>query len=327
MTISHQAQKPAPDFSDATQWRGLTHCPLCGNDEFSEIVQARDRHYGNSGLFPVVECDRCGLNFLNPTPTVDYLSCAYPVDYYAYQAPSRNLGHPKWVKGFRKLLRSLTFYHSHETGDPKFEKAGTMLDIGCGSGTFLASMRDKGWEVEGVELDGKAADRGLANGLAIFAGTLDEARFPSAKFDYVRSNHSFEHIHNPKEILREIRRILKDDGRVFIGVPNVKSFAAKLYGTYWWYLGAPVHPFGYSPSTLTRMLEEQDFTVECVKYNSNAAGILGSLQLYLNRNNGKLGEDGPVFRSKLLMLVGYWAARMTDFVHTGDCIELIARPK
>lgn len=326
VTTFAQTRNSMPDFSDQSQWGKLSFCPLCGDGDFHTVIVARDRHYGNPGLFPVVECSNCGLNFLNPMPTLNYLSNAYPTDYYSYAPPRSEIKRSKLRKRVMRALRYLVFYDFGLTRDPKFKTPGTMLDFGCGSGTFLAMMREKGWNVHGVELDPVAAERGRKEGIDIFGGTIDSAGYPSASFDYVRSNHSFEHIHNPREVLREIRRIVKPTGLVFIGVPNVAGMMARFYGTYWWYLGAPVHPFGYSPETLGRLLSESGFKVERVNYNSNFAGIFGSLQLYLNRDNGKLGEDGWITHRRLLMVIGNWAARVIDFLRRGDCIEVIARP-
>ncbi|MGA3092559.1 MAG: class I SAM-dependent methyltransferase [Terriglobales bacterium] len=313
-------QKSPPDFSDASQWKEVRYCPLCGQGGFRPVVQAPDRHYGNRGLFQIVECVTCGLNFLNPMPTVDYLSGAYPTDYYAYQPATPEPRKSRILNSVKRVLRPDT------TGDPRFEKPGAVLDIGCGSGTFLAAMRERGWQVQGVEFDNLAAERGRQEGLDIFAGTIDAAKYPSSTFDYVRSNHSFEHVHNPREVLLEIRRIVKPTGLLFIGVPNVKGLMARLYGTYWWYLGAPVHPFGYSPATLGRLLAETGFKIERVNYNSKYAGVVGSIQLYLNRNNARVGDDGQIARNRFLRLIGHWAARLTDLLRMGDCIEVIARP-
>jgi SAM-dependent methyltransferase len=320
--VSHM--RADPGFTDPNLWNQLETCPLCGQRNFRAVFLATDRHYGNHGQFPIVECRNCGLNFLNPSPTMTYLSQAYPTDYYAYQplGPSKSL----WRLRLKKSLRRILFYNSHRTGEPKFKKPGTMLDIGCGSGTFLAEMCGQGWKVHGVELDSHAAQTGQLAGIDIFGGTIDAARYPSATFDYIRSNHSFEHLHNPREVLREIRRILKPSGRLLIGVPNVSGGMAQIWGTYWWYLGAPVHPFGYNPDTLSRLLREEGFVVEKVAYNSNFSGIFGSLQLYRNRNNGRLGEDGWIARSRLLMVLGYWIARVFDFFRRGDCIEVTSRP-
>jgi SAM-dependent methyltransferase len=258
-------------------------------------------------------------------PTLEYLRNAYPIDYYAYsQAIPLSTG-PRIIKRLKRVVRNLPCFHQ-VTHDPKFETPGTMLDIGCGTGTFLAAMQEKGWKVHGMELDAQAAERGRQAGIDIFGGTIDEVKYPSAVFDYVRSNHSFEHIHNPREVLREIHRIVKPTGRLFIGLPNVAGLMARLYGAYWWCLCAPVHVFGYSPVTLRRLLAEEGFEVERVIYNSNYTGVFGSIQLYLNRNNGKMGEDGWITHSKILMLIGYCVARITDSMRMGDWIEIIARP-
>ena len=324
MTTLVTSMQAEPSFTDSTLWNQLESCPLCGHATFQTVVLATDRHYGNLGRFPIVECCNCGLNFLNPSPTMAYLSHAYPTNYYAYQP----LGPPKslWRLGLKRSLRRILLYNSHRTGEPKFNEPGTMLDLGCGSGAFLAEMRNLGWKVHGVELDARAAETGRLAGIDIFGGTIDAARYPPASFDYIRSNHSFEHLHNPREVLHEIRRIVKPSGRLLIGVPNVAGWPAQVWGNYWWYLGAPVHPFGYNPNTLSRLLREEGFAVEKVAYNSNFSGIFGSLQLYLNRNNGRLGEDGWIARNRLLMLLGYWIARVFDVLQKGDCIEITARP-
>lgn len=173
----------------------------------------------------------------------------------------------------------------------------------------------------------KGGREGQQAGIDIRAGTIDAAGFESEMFDYVRSNHSFEHLHNPREVLSEIRRILKPNGLLFIGVPNVAGLASKIFGTYWWYLGAPVHTFGYSPSSLSHLLIKAGFEIKQVKYNSTFAGIFGSLQIYWNRRNGRNSEDGWIFQSRVLRVFGHWLARLSDLFHSGDCIEVIAQPK
>lgn len=321
IALAHE-DKLMPDFSDRRYWGILTACPLCGGFRFHHEVTARDPHYGNPGTFRIAECDDCGMHFLNPMPTKEYLSSAYPDNYYAH-APG---GSKSMTRRIKKILRILLCFRQN-TKDPKFSHPGRVLDVGCGYGFFLAPMKEKGWAVYGVEPDAVAAERGRRNGIDIFAGFIDQANYPSGYFDYVRSNHSFEHVHNPKEVLREMRRVIKPTGYLFIGVPNVKGLMARIFGAHWWYLGAPVHTFGYCPETLESLLVSEGFKVESVKYNSTFAGIFGSLQIYLDRNNGKLSEDGFIVRNPVLMVIGHWMARILDLLKVGDCIEVIARPQ
>jgi SAM-dependent methyltransferase len=186
-------------------------------------------------------------------------------------------------------------------------------------------MRDKGWDTYGVEINSAAAELGRKQaGLNIVAGTLKQAGFPSDFFDYVRANHSFEHTSCPGETLGEIRRILRPGGRLLIGVPNVAGLNAKIFRQYWWYLGAPVHPFTYSVRTLAQFLERHHFKVVKVTYNSDYSGILGSSQIWANRANGRKSTEGALINNTVLKILSQWAAKCVDSFKAGDAIEIIA---
>jgi hypothetical protein len=117
---------------------------------------------------------------------------------------------------------------------------------------------------------------------------------------------------------------LKPDGKVLIGVPNVESLNARIFGQYWWYLGAPVHTFTYSSKTLSALLTKHGFAVEKLTYNSNFAGILGSFQIWLNHWNGRKSDEGIPINNPVLRLLCHWAARFIDLWRLGDAIEITA---
>lgn len=290
-------------------------CALCQGFQHELIYTTKDRHYGIKGEFNIYKCKSCELVFIKPLLSESELNELYPQNYYAYQD----------FKDKSSLLQRINrrFVLKIGTRDPKFEKPGKMLDVGCGSGKFLYSQREKGWETYGVEVSKAAAEFGRkAAGLDIFGGNLVDAAFESNTFDYVRSNHSFEHITNPGEVLDEVYRILKPGGKLMIGVPNINGLAAKMFGKYWWYLGAPVHPFNYSDKTLPRVLAKHQFKVEKVAYNSDFNSLLGSWQIYLNRNNGKLSTDGFFINNYVLKVINHWSAKVLDACGMGDCIEI-----
>jgi len=295
----------------------LKQCPLCEEERFEPAYLARDRHYGIPGVYRIVRCAGCSLVFLNPMYTDEELGALYPADYYAYQDRFSS-------KRWKEILKALLWLRLG-TRDPVFPKPGRMLDLGCGSGWFMCAMRDQGWDAYGVEINSAAADLGRKTcGLDIFPGTLRQAKYSPAFFDYIRSNHSFEHISCPGETLEEFHRILRPGGKVLIGVPNIAGLNAKVFGEYWWYLGAPVHPFTYSVETLSRLLKKHDFCVQKVTYNSDYSGILGSLQIWLNRRNGRKSTAGSAINNLLLRIACHWAARCIDFLKMGDAIEVVA---
>jgi SAM-dependent methyltransferase len=255
-------------------------------------------------------------------PDAEELMAFYPEDsYYSYSVEFRER-ETVWKGVLRKLL-----FLEYKTKDPEFSKPGRMLDIGCGNGWFIYQMRNRGWEVKGIEPSRAGAETGRRVGLDIHPGDILSAKYPDSNFDYIRANHSFEHIPNPKEVLLEIHRILKPDGKAFIGVPNIASMNARLFGQYWYYLGAPVHTFNYSNKTLPDMLERCGFKNVSIKYNSNYNGILGSIQIYLNRHSAKKSHEGPLMKPIFLRILGGFIAAIQNAIGQGDCIEVIFEKK
>jgi SAM-dependent methyltransferase len=297
----------------------LEQCPACESTAQHQLCVTRDRHYGIKGEYRVVQCDACELVFLNPMYEDSELAPLYPPDYYAYQDQFQE---PGATKQFIKKLVGYEF----NTKDPAFDRPGKILDVGCGSGWFLARMRNQGWQPYGVEINKAAAElaRELA-GLSIFNGTLLDAHFPGDSFDYVRLQHSFEHMSRPNETLQEIFRVLKPDGCVFIGVPNYASFYARIFGRYWWYLGIPVHPFNYSVKSLETLLTRNRFQIQTVTFNSNYIGLLGSLQIFRNRSNGNRSTEGTALGVLPFKILGLWMAKILDCCHLGDAVEIVAR--
>jgi SAM-dependent methyltransferase len=299
----------------------ILDCPLCGGQSFRPLMKARDFHYGNPGEFAMVQCTKCSLAILDPIPSELELAGYYPQTYYSFGdrfSTSR-------ASRLRKVMRTIVGTRVHETKDPKFERPGKLLDVGCGSGWFLSKMRAKGWEVAGVEPSLDAAKIGQAKeGLNIFPGSLPEANFPPKSFKYIRFNHSFEHVTNPNQILDEVHRILADDGKLMLGIPNRSGLNAKLFGSFWWHLALPLHPFSYSTKTISQMLEKHSFKVERIISNTEGASIQGSLQMSLNRNDTVLGTTGRVVRSRLARIPCAWFAYLQNALNIADAIEITA---
>jgi SAM-dependent methyltransferase len=300
----------------------VPECALCGGHEFVPGLRARDFHYGNPGEYTQSQCTGCGLAFLDPMYNEAELAAFYPKNYYAF-GDRFPIANPTY--SFKQKIWRLAGRREYPTKDPKFARPGKMLDVGCGSGWFLSQMRDQGWHVTGVEPNAAAAEFGRREkGLNIFAGSLLQAKFPDRCFDYVRMNHSLEHIEHPNQVLDEAYRVLADDGKLMVGVPNRDSFNARVFGRYWHHLALPVHTFSYSVRTLSRMLGKHRFQVRKVEFNTNATPLLESVQMYLNRNDARLRSQGRFTASLAATFLCSWAARLQNVFHIADVIEVIA---
>ena len=76
---------------------------------------------------------------------------------------------------------------------------------------------------------------------------LKDAHFENSFFDVIRLSHVIEHLPNPKATFREIHRILKPDGIIYLTVPNTRSLVFWLFRENWYALDAPRHVISYSP--------------------------------------------------------------------------------
>jgi SAM-dependent methyltransferase len=238
----------------------------------------------------------------------------YPAEsYYAFRiAPERPLR-----ARLRRLLGVAT-----GTREPAFDAPGSVLDFGCGAGDFLLKMKAAGWSCAGVEVSDAALEVARSNGLRVEKGL---AAYHSSSFDYVRANHSLEHVSNPREVLEDMYRVLKPGGTLFLGVPTNESQNARLFGRHWWHLSAPVHPVTFSTRGLLALIRRVGFEPTRVSTNSDFGSTAGSLQIFLNRNSTRPSSQGIIFALKPLLLLGQWIAQLQDFLGVGDKLEIIAR--
>ncbi len=108
-----------------------------------------------------------------------------------------------------------------------------VLDIGCGDGSFLASLKESSSdkEVYGVEISKEAVS--VASSKGIHASQLDVGRekfpFPDDFFDGIFCGEVIEHLYDPDHLLDEARRVLKGKGLFLLTTPNLASWYNRLF--------------------------------------------------------------------------------------------------
>ena len=237
-------------------------CPLCSNDEYKEIYKER-------GVLGVVQCVDCNLIYVNPR-------LKNPEEVYWGDAD-------KYFKEARLIFDGKAAHHRDQNYLEdlglihRYKPAGNFLDVGTNMGFFLRNAkRWKKWNLYGVEPSPSLSE--LARryfGLNVKTAFLEEANFENDFFDVVTLTDVFEHIANPQEMLKEIHRILKPEGVLFIKVPNgsfnlfkfrMAKFMRRLknYDIFDSY----EHVIHYSDKTLKKMLKKYGFRVVKVKIGS-----------------------------------------------------------
>lgn len=227
-------------------------CDLCGADHSLPLLERKDRFSGKT--FCYVRCHSCGLIYLNPRPDSEEILSYYPAGYEAY-LPIQTLSVvERWQK--KRALRMLSRFVS------QYQSSGRLLDVGCGTGDFLKEMQNLGWEVQGVEPDSQSvATARKIYGLDVFAGPLSTFQAPEEVFDVVTMWDVLEHLPSPKSALQQIYRWLRNNGYLIFSIPNLQSFDANLFGTYWIGWDAPRHLYLFPISTLINLLNTIGFNI------------------------------------------------------------------
>lgn len=269
-SCSENGSTEAPENEGVRVW-SWENCRLCGCPGQPLYTGLRDRLFDAPGVWGFSKCRRCGLVWLNPQPSPDDIGKLYEHYYTHGPAPSAESSPSLDVSWHYKVRMSvLAMHYGYRSALPSRaweavgkigrllpllrEAAGAMvmylpiaaggrlLDIGCGSGGFLARMRDYGWKVQGVEPDPDAARVGRESlGMDVATGTLEGATLPAASVDAITLHHVIEHVPDPIALLRECRRVLKPGGRLVAITPNVESFGHKFFKSCWRGLEPPRH--------------------------------------------------------------------------------------
>ena len=266
-------------------------CPLCNSTEGKGLFEATDRLGLAKGQFTVFQCGSCGLAYLNPRPDDSELGGYYPGTYWGGRQ-----------KGLREYLRGLEEQTKERYKLEALAKAGCgpcrIIDIGCGRGEFLAPLREKGFEVHGLEPGEEAARRGRTEyGIDIMHGTLGSAKLPDSYYDAATLWHVLEHLPDPMGALRDIKGSMKSGGRLFIAVPDFGGWQARVFKENWFGVDAPRHLTHFTRRSLTAMLEKAGFRVLMtseggVRYET--AMLVRSLVPGLNRRKLDALESGRI---------------------------------
>lgn len=304
----------------------FVNCHLCGSDNSSFLFQARDCRYGCLAMFNIVKCRNCELIYLNPRPTAESMLKQYE----EYYTPNEKTDKPKPSKlsrrSLKKIFGSLWYKIGGYYGVSEIPIKGKFLDIGCAQGDTLETARNMGADVYGVELNPKSVEICRSKGLNVQCGSVEDSGYLDNYFDTVWMSQVIEHLPSPKDSLREIRRILKPDGRLYILCPNAGSYLARFFGKYWHGWHVPFHFYAYTHDTITKLVTKCGFGVtslsDTTPYHFFSVSLKSMLYGERHREPGKRFRlaDSLLFGGAISLIL-----RMLDLVlsRRGDCLRVV----
>jgi SAM-dependent methyltransferase len=267
-------------------------CPICESEQLNHFLQSKNFRINNKP-FTIQSCGSCGFKFTNPIPNEDEIGAYYNSENY--------ISHTETKKGLVNFLfhqvRKITLKQKFNLID-RYSKQKSLLDFGAGSGVFLTYVKERGWQVKGVEPDDNA--RALAADKAQIAMYTpgDVHTIEAGSFDTITLWHVLEHLYNLKEDIRQFKRILTDDGTLVVAVPNCASYDAKKYKEFWSAYDLPIHLYHFTPSDIKLLFEKEGFEIVEMRPMKFDAFWIG-----LESEKYKSGNSGFSFVN---LVKGFW---------------------
>jgi SAM-dependent methyltransferase len=220
-------------------------CPGCGGATVRHlqvlgytrpIVPAR--RYGF-----ISGCEQCGLVFANPLPAPALLDETYTPDgKWGRTRPDHEppVSRDRLTSIFRPVAAELDVLHP--------PAGAAVLDVGCGLGGMLDTLREMGWATHGIDPGTKVA----------FNRHRELLTIPDTpQFDLVILHHVLEHVIEPFDILTKLARATRPGGFLLVSVPNLDTLPE--HGDLAYCIRSTTHVLAYSRDCLTWLLAAAGF--------------------------------------------------------------------
>jgi SAM-dependent methyltransferase len=322
--------KPGPAETRSLGTRPNPECTICGSLGQPLYAGLTDRLFGAPGEWSLKRCPEaaCGLVWIDPIPLESEIGRAY-AGYYTHPASAVNVS--RWWNLYYRINYRLKAIHLRTRFGGRGErrsvaailtwialgpypptraivefpmrylprpKTGRILEIGFGFGRTIRQLNELGWDAEGLETDAITVESARRRGLKVSCGSLSGQNYPNGAFDAIVSNHLLEHVHDPRRLLVESRRILRRGGRFIAATPNAAGWGHRRFGADWRGLEPPRHLQIFTPASITALARGSGFDNPTCAASGRGAALIWELSRRLREigatcNSSPIGAEPP----------------------------------
>lgn len=221
-------------------------CNLCGFNKTKHVYSIPDTKYFPDEWFSIVECEKCGLGFVNPRPTVQEIAKYYPETFYQY---FENNSHEKRYAVEASYLSGINVANKR------------ILDIGCANGDFPRYMSKLGWDVEGVET---SCNSKIITDFQVYYSDFTKIPLDEPRYDAITAWAVLEHVHDPMGYFQKASKVLKKNGIFVFLVTNFNSISSR----YLFLEDVPRHLYFFTEETIKQYLKVNGFELLKIDYSN-----------------------------------------------------------
>lgn len=308
LSLDASRQDAAP-VSDALSLEYVSCC-VCNSEEAIPLAVGEDFEYRTSrDTFVAMQCQECGLVYLNPRPAASEFSRIYPASYHAFDFSPERYGFVYKVRRRLEARRALQWCRG-------LKSDARIIDIGCGDGFHLGLLRDfglPGWRTEGVDSDSRAVEAALSAGLTVHIGSVEQLDLPPSSYDLALMIQTIEHVADPPAVLHAVLSLLRPGGRLVIVTDNTDSLDFKLFkGRYWGGYHFPRHWNLFSARSLRALAGRVGYEVESL------STVVSPVNWVYSVRNALVDSNAPSWLARRFSLestVSLAAATLFDTLH------------
>jgi len=235
----------------------IQQCPLCHHASFAPLLVCQD-YLSSQESFELKSCLSCSFVFTSPRPDSQSLPGYYQSNHYISHT-GKSTGA---ISFFYLLARKFTLRWKIKL-IRRFRKDISILDYGCGTGELLLACQRQGWQISGLEPSAPARQKATQITGINIASNLQQLK--GQQFDVITLWHVLEHVMDLREKISDLKALLRNDGLLFLAVPNCQSPDALFYQEYWAGYDVPRHLWHFTKTTMTALLDSEGLTVQTIQ--------------------------------------------------------------
>lgn len=172
--------------------------------------------------FTIYNCQKCNTDSIFPDPSYELIQKFHDESYVSAYKDESFRGFK--IKDFKNIFNKIN----------TTKKIKTSLEIGCANAYLTEYLLDIGVDAYGIEIEKAVA--GLAqkrlSKKIIFTGDFTVMNF-GKRFDLIVMFDLLEHIKDPIEALKIVKKILKPSGHALILTPNIETWKRTFFKKFW----------------------------------------------------------------------------------------------